>query len=84
MSGQLGVWRDVRENGEDEFVWEFENCGMERGGSTFNILPKELMRELVLRLVWGAGGPKDFDSGGRCFLPRTSVSLVKNVKAFPW
>ena len=36
-------------------------------------------------LVWGAGGPKDFDSGttaGSCFLLRPFVILVKNVEVF--
>jgi len=43
------------------------------------------MRELVLRLVWGAGEPRAFDSRvatGPCSLLRACVSLVKNPEAF--
>ena len=29
VAGELRFWRDVKENGKDEFVWEFENCEME-------------------------------------------------------
>ena len=48
-----------------------------------NTRSKEQTRELVLRLVWGAGDAKDFDNGtvaGSCFLPRPDASLVKNAK----
>jgi hypothetical protein len=78
-----GVWGDVRENGKDEFVWEFENCNMRcdeiEGWSI------ELMRELVQWQVWGPGGPRNSDSGtiaGRCFVPRPFASLEKNVEVF--
>jgi hypothetical protein len=46
------------------------------------IWSEELMRELVLWLVWGPGGPRDSDSGtiaGRCFAPRLFASMAKNV-----
>ena len=46
----------------------------------------ELMGELALWLVWGPGGPRDFDSGtiaGRSFVPRPFASLEKNVEVFP-
>ena len=77
------VWRDVRENRKDKFVREFKDYRnwMEYIG----IMSKEPMRELVLRLVWGAGDPRDFDSGtvaGRSSLKRPYASLVKNVVAF--
>ena len=26
MTGEVRVGGDVRENGEDEFIWKFENC----------------------------------------------------------
>jgi hypothetical protein len=50
-----------------------------------NIEPEEPMQELVLRLVWCAGDPRDFDGGmtvGRCVLPRPYASLVRNVEDF--
>ena len=77
------VWRDVRENRKDEFVREFEDCRnwMEYIG----IMSKELMREFVLKLVWGTGDPRDFDSGtvaGRGSLQRPYASLVKKIEAF--
>ena len=28
VTGMLGVWGDVREDGKDELIWEFENYGM--------------------------------------------------------
>ena len=41
---------DMREDGKDKLVWEFENCEsrMER----ISVRSRELMRALVLRLVW--------------------------------
>jgi len=30
MTGELWFWGEVRENGKDKLVWEFENC--ENGG----------------------------------------------------
>ena len=59
---------------------------MEQVRSTLSILPNEMMRELVLRLVWGAGGPKDVDNGGvigRRFLRRPFPSLLKSDEVFP-
>ena len=47
--------------------------------------PNDPMQKLVLGLVWGAGDPRDFDSGtmaGRCFIPRPYASLVKNLDVF--
>ena len=26
LTGEPWIWGDARENGKDEFVWEFENC----------------------------------------------------------
>ena len=43
----------MRENGKDKFVWEFENC--ENGTEQMSIRSGGVMRELILRLVWGAG-----------------------------
>ena len=74
------VWRYVRKNGKDKLVRELKNW-MEQ----INIRSKKPMRALVLRLVWGAGDPGDFDSGmvaERCFPPRLDASLVKNVVVF--
>jgi hypothetical protein len=28
VTGEFRAWGDMRENGKDEFVWEFENCRM--------------------------------------------------------
>ena len=43
------------------------------------------MQKLVLGLVCGAGGPRDFDSGtGSCFLRRPYASLVKTIEVFLW
>ena len=45
------------------------------------------MQELLLRLVWSAGDPRDFESGttvGRRFLPRPCASPVKNIEVFSW
>ena len=59
VTGELRVWGDVRENGKDKFVWEFENC--ENG--LINVQSKELRRVLALRLVWGAGAGTGCDGG---------------------
>ena len=40
-----------------------------------NIQSKEVMQEVVLRLVWGAGVD-------RCFTPRPYTSLVRNIEGF--
>lgn len=51
------------------------------------------MQELVLRLVWDAGDPRDFGGepigglmgrlmDGRRFVPRSYMSLVRNVEVF--
>ena len=29
VASEMRFWGDVRENGKDEFVWEFENCEVE-------------------------------------------------------
>ena len=26
MTSTLGIWSNMREDGQDELVWEFENC----------------------------------------------------------
>ena len=81
--GPWRVRRDVRENGKNKLVREFENCESEM--ENVSIRSKETMRRLVLRLVWGAGDPKDLDSGttaGYSFLPTPYASLVKNVEVF--
>jgi hypothetical protein len=41
----------------------------------------ELMREHLLWLVWGPGGPRDSESG-RCVTPRAFARLAKNVEVF--
>ena len=70
----LRVWGDVKDNGKDKLVWELENCKI----WSVIIQSKELMREFVLRLVWGAGDR--LMAGGRCcFLPRPDASLVEKV-----
>ena len=66
--------RDVREDGKDKFVGEFENCTKKRlNGLAFD--PKRLMWLFILRLVWGAG---DQSMAGCCFL----LSLVRGVGVF--
>jgi len=83
VSGEQWIRGDVRENGKDELVWEFENYGDETGQINIYIPSKEPMREPVLRLVLSMGDPKDFDNGampGRCFLPRPFASQVKKVE----
>jgi hypothetical protein len=42
----------------------------------------DLMREHVLRQVWGPGGPRDSESGRR-FTPKLFASLENNVEVFP-
>jgi len=69
-TGKLRVWGDVEENGEDELVWELENCGNGRGW--VSIPSEEPMEEIVLRLVWGAGD--------RGFLTRPYASLANLAK----
>ena len=51
------IWRDVRGNGKDKLVREFENC--ENETELMGMRSRELMRELVLRLVRGANLVKD-------------------------
>ena len=49
------------------------------------IRPEELMREIVLRLVWGPGDFEDLDgeiAGPHSFLPRPNGSLAGNARAF--
>ena len=77
MFGELWTWGDMKEDGMNKFVCESENC--ENGMGQIKIRPKEVTRELVLRLFWGAG---DRSMVGRRFLPRFCVSLVKNVEIF--
>jgi len=26
VTSELGLWRNVRENGKDNLIWEFEDC----------------------------------------------------------
>ena len=69
------------ENGKDKLVREFKNYEMKQ----VNVRSKESARDLLLRQVWGAGDPRDFDTGAMTehrFLPRPCVSLTKNVKIF--
>ena len=47
---------------------------------SISIGSKELVREIVLRLVWGAG---DRSMIGRGLPPKPCASLVKNVEIFP-
>jgi len=80
VTGKVRVWGDVREDGKDELIRELENC--ENGTGEVSIRPKELMEELVLRLVWGA---EDRWIAGCCFPTRRYASLEKNVRIFsPW
>ena len=58
MNGVFREWGDVRENGKDQLVWEFENCG----SWLVRTRSKELMEEFLLRLVWCMGDPKDFET----------------------
>ena len=79
-TGELRIWGGVRENGKDELIWEFEDCENETGWIRF-----DRKQELVLRLVWGAGGPRDFDNGtmaGRRFLRKPYTNLSKTVGVF--
>ena len=77
VSGKRRVWGNERDDGKDKLIWELENCKI---GSVI-IQSKELMRESVLRLVWGAGDR--LMAGGRCcFLPRPDASLVKKAEVF--
>jgi hypothetical protein len=50
--------------------------------NAIEVRSKELIREHVLRQVWGPGGPRDSESR-RCFTPRLFASLERNVKVFP-
>ena len=49
LIGEPRIRGNVRENGKDKLVWEFENCENERNISTFYL--KKTTRRLVLRLV---------------------------------
>ena len=53
------IWGDVREDGKDKLVREFENC--ESGMEQISVRSRELIRELVLKLVWGANLVKNVD-----------------------
>jgi len=80
VTGELRFWGDVEEYGKDKLVWEFENC--EKRMRQINVR-LEVTREVILRLVWGAGEDRDFDNGligGRCFPPNPDANLVKNVE----
>ena len=82
-TGQQWVWRDVGEDGTDKLVWELENCETGREGLTRHRW-RESTPELSLRLVWGPGEPRDFDSGTAAenrFLMKLYASRVKDVEA---
>jgi len=74
------------ENGTDELVRELENCKTGRERLISHRSKESSTQDLILRLVWGPGEPRDFDNGtaaaGRCFLMRLYASLVKSVGAF--
>ena len=53
VTSKLRERGDVRENGKDKFVWEFENC--ENRMEQVSIRTTEVTQEIVMRLVWGAG-----------------------------
>ena len=78
VTGVFRIWGDVRENRKDKLIREFENCENRTG--QMSVRSEELRRELVLRLVWGAGDPRDFDGGRGCSQQRPCVSLVKRVE----
>jgi len=43
------------------------------------------MQELVLRLVWDTGDPRDFGNGtvtGRCLVTKPCANFVKNIEVF--
>ena len=75
VAGELRFWGDERENVEDKFVWEFENC--ETGMRWIDVRSEEL----VLRLVWEAEtGTGDRPTVAACCLPtRPYASLENNV-----
>ena len=73
----VGVWRDLKQDGKDELIWEFENC--ENGTGWIKTRSKEPMGEPVLRQVWGAG---DRPMAGGCLLLRLYVCLVGNFGEF--
>ena len=82
VAGELQFWGDVGEDRKDQLVWESEDY--ENGMRWIDVRSEEVMRELVLRLVWGAG-LGDRPMAGWCFLPRPDASRAKNVGEFsPW
>ena len=78
IAGEPWIRGDVGKDGKDKLVREFENWEM----GDVNTRSKEVMQGPVLRLVCGARGPRDLDSGtmaGRCF---RCASPVKNAEVF--
>ena len=77
VTSELRLWGDVRENGENQLVWDSENCEQEM--EYISIQQEETTEEFVLKLVWGAG---DRPMAGRrrsLFLRlRPFADLVKN------
>jgi len=47
-----------------------------------DVRPKEPVRELVLRQVWGTGGFGNGSIIGRCFVRKPCANFVKNVEVF--
>ena len=80
LAGELRGRGDAREDGEDEFVWEFEKCRNEMQRDC-GLVQRSDTRART-RQVWGRGGPRDSESE-RCFTPKLSASLENNVEGFP-
>lgn len=59
VTSTLRIRSNVREDGQDELVWEFENCEIQQISARY----EELILGSALMLVCGAGGPRDSDSG---------------------
>ena len=69
VSGALRIWGDMREDGKDKLVWEFENC--ENSMGQISVRPKEVTRELVLRLF---GLPRSRWSATSCV--NSPISII--------
>ena len=77
MASELWFWGDVGKDGEDQLVWELENC--ENGMRWIDVRSEGATQELVLRLVWSVG---DRPMAGRRLLRRPDASLEKYVGEF--
>ena len=66
ITNGLRVWEDAGEDRKDKFVRELENC--KNGMEEVNARSQGLMRELVLRLVWGEGEEEGVARSKACML----------------